>query len=74
MWFGLVAPAGTPAPVIAKLHDAVVKASHDPDLVKRLTATGTSIRTSTPEEMRTMMSDESANVESLVKRLGLRQQ
>jgi tripartite-type tricarboxylate transporter receptor subunit TctC len=73
MWFGLLAPAGTPAPVIAKLNDAAVKASHDPELVKRLTATGTSIRTSSPEEMRAMMQSEASNVDSLVKRLGLRQ-
>ncbi len=29
-WFGLCAPAGTPAPIINKLHDAVVKALSDP--------------------------------------------
>lgn len=29
-WFGLCAPAGTPAPIINKLHDAVVKALADP--------------------------------------------
>ena len=34
MWFGLLAPAGTPAPIIAKLNEAVAKASHDPDLVQ----------------------------------------
>jgi tripartite-type tricarboxylate transporter receptor subunit TctC len=72
MWFGLVAPAGTPAPIIAKLNDAAVKASHDPELVKRLNSTGTTIRTSTPEDMRTMMASESAKVVSLVDRLGLR--
>jgi tripartite-type tricarboxylate transporter receptor subunit TctC len=73
MWFGLVAPAGTPQSIVAKLNDAVAKASHDPELMKRLSATGTSIRTSTPDEMRTMMAGEAAKVESLVKRLGLRQ-
>ena len=73
MWFGLLAPAGTPAPVIAKLNEAAVKASHDPELVKRLTATGTTIRTSTPDEMRTMMQSEATSVDSLVNRLGLRQ-
>jgi tripartite-type tricarboxylate transporter receptor subunit TctC len=73
MWFGLVAPAGTPAPVVARLHEAVVQASHDPELIKRMTATGTSIRTSTPDEMRTMMLSESKGVVSLVDRLGLKQ-
>ena len=74
MWFGLLAPAGTPAPVIAKLNDAVVKASHDPELVKRMTATGTSIRASAPEEMRApdWPSESHQTSIRMVKRLGLR--
>jgi tripartite-type tricarboxylate transporter receptor subunit TctC len=31
-WFGLCAPAGTPPAIIAKLHDAVVKALNDPEV------------------------------------------
>ena len=31
-WFGLCAPAGTPAAIINKLHEAVVKALNDPDV------------------------------------------
>ena len=34
-WFGLCAPAGTPAAIINKLHDAVVKALNDPDVKTR---------------------------------------
>ena len=69
MWFGLLAPAGTPAPIVAKLNEAVAKASRDPDLVARMTATGTSIRVSAPDEMRTLMASESTNVESMIQRL-----
>ncbi len=71
MWYGLLAPAGTPAPVVAKLHAAVAQASRDPDLVRRLNATGTTIRTSTPDEMRSLMVAEAANIEPLIKRLDL---
>jgi tripartite-type tricarboxylate transporter receptor subunit TctC len=74
MWFGLLAPAGTPAPIVAKLNEAVAKASRDPDLVARMTATGTSIRVSAPDEMRILMVGESTNVESMIQRLGLRAQ
>jgi len=35
-WYGLLAPARTPAPVVAKLHDAVVAALGSPDLYDRL--------------------------------------
>jgi len=31
-WYGLWVPAGTPAPIVRKLHDAVVKAFADPEL------------------------------------------
>jgi tripartite-type tricarboxylate transporter receptor subunit TctC len=39
-WYGLLAPAHTPAPVIAKLHDAVAAALADPDLHAKLIASG----------------------------------
>ena len=31
-WFGLLAPAGTPAPIIAKLHQEAVKIVSQPDM------------------------------------------
>ncbi|ARQ00472.1 Bug family tripartite tricarboxylate transporter substrate binding protein [Pseudorhodoplanes sinuspersici] len=39
-WFGLVAPAKTPAPVLAKLTDAVAKALKSPDVAKRFQELG----------------------------------
>src|SRR5262249_30301214 len=39
-WYGLLAPAGTPAPVIAALYAAVDKAMHNPDLRARLLGLG----------------------------------
>jgi tripartite-type tricarboxylate transporter receptor subunit TctC len=72
MWFGLLAPGGTPAPILARLNEEVAKASHDPELVRRLTATGTSIRISAPQEMQSLMASESTNVESMIQQLGLR--
>ncbi len=35
-WYGLVAPAATPADVIAKLNTAIVRALQEPDVLKRL--------------------------------------
>ena len=34
-WFGLSAPAGTPRPIVDKLHAAVTKALNDPEVKKR---------------------------------------
>jgi tripartite-type tricarboxylate transporter receptor subunit TctC len=39
-WYALLAPAGTPREVIAKLHAEVVKALAQPDLRERFAATG----------------------------------
>ncbi len=40
IWLGLFAPAGTPAPVIAKLREEVNKALSDRDLAGKLNVTG----------------------------------
>ena len=40
LWFGLLAPAGTPRPVIEKLADAAQKAIHAPEAVERLRKLG----------------------------------
>lgn len=43
-WFAMVAPAGTPAPIIKRLNDEVRKAVADPELQKQLTAIGVTPR------------------------------
>jgi tripartite-type tricarboxylate transporter receptor subunit TctC len=49
-WFGLVAPAGTPKPVIETINKAIVAASKLPDHVERFTRLGVDLAVSTPEE------------------------
>jgi tripartite-type tricarboxylate transporter receptor subunit TctC len=49
-WFGLVAPAGTPKPVIETINKAIVAASKLPDHVERFTRLGVDLRVSSPEE------------------------
>lgn len=39
-WFGLVVPAGTPAPIIKRLQDAAVSALRSPDVQGRLKTLG----------------------------------
>jgi tripartite-type tricarboxylate transporter receptor subunit TctC len=39
-WYGLVAPAGTPPAIVAKIHDAAIKALQDPAVKKRLHDSG----------------------------------
>jgi tripartite-type tricarboxylate transporter receptor subunit TctC len=49
-WFGLLAPAGTPRPVIEAVNRAVAEASKAPDHIARFNNLGIELATSTPEE------------------------
>lgn len=70
-WFGLLAPAGTPEPVVAKLNQEFVKAARTAELIKRLIDNGNLIASSTPAEMSRIVIDEVKNMEQLIKALGL---
>src|SRR5258705_12933011 len=48
LWFGMWAPKGTPAAVIARLNEAVNKALREPDVEKSLVASGFRITGGTP--------------------------
>ena len=50
-WFALVAPAGTPAPVISRLHDTTVQALAKPDVKARFDALGTDVGPMNPEQL-----------------------
>jgi tripartite-type tricarboxylate transporter receptor subunit TctC len=49
-WFGLVAPAGTPAPMVKRLQEAVAKALREPAVRDRLAGQGLFPSGSTPDE------------------------
>jgi tripartite-type tricarboxylate transporter receptor subunit TctC len=49
-WFGLLAPAGTPAPIIARLNAESVKALARSDVKATLGAQGLEVASSSPEQ------------------------
>jgi len=51
VWFGVVAPAGTPPEIIARLNAALVKTAATPEFRDRLTSQGYDVLSSTPEQM-----------------------
>jgi tripartite-type tricarboxylate transporter receptor subunit TctC len=55
VWFGLAAPAGTPADVIAKISTEAIKGTRSPDFVKRMTELGYVIMGLGPEQMTDML-------------------
>jgi tripartite-type tricarboxylate transporter receptor subunit TctC len=69
-WHGLVAPAGTPSPVIAKLHDAAVKALRDPGVQASLTRLGVDIVGDTPDDFKAYIAVEIPKWAAIVKASG----
>jgi tripartite-type tricarboxylate transporter receptor subunit TctC len=50
-WFALVAPAGTPAPVVARLHEVTAGALAKPEVKARFDALGTDVAPMNPEQL-----------------------
>jgi tripartite-type tricarboxylate transporter receptor subunit TctC len=65
-WQGVIAPAQTPEPTIAKLNAAIKKATSTPAFYEKLNAQGMEVQTSSPQEMRTRLAAESLEYQSLL--------
>ena len=57
-WYGIVGPAGLPAPVVARLHDELVKAVKGPQMQDALAQQGFVTLASTAEAFAVTMSDD----------------
>lgn len=68
-WYGLLAPAGTPKPIIDKLNAEMARIIKAPDLGERLTAI--ELTTSTPAELDTFIKSETDRWAPLIKQLNL---
>ncbi len=70
-WQGLFAVAGTPQPIIAKLHAAVVKAMADPGVRQHMIAASMLPTSSpTPESFKEFLAADTAKWKSVVKQMG----
>jgi tripartite-type tricarboxylate transporter receptor subunit TctC len=71
VWLGLVAPHGTPAPIIDKLQGETAKILTDPDVKARADAVGLFPSSSTPAEFAAFIHNEAARWQPVVKKSGL---
>ena len=69
-WFGMFAPAGTPAPVLAKLNAAIVKLLAQPDVKKKINEQGAEVYSETPEQFAAFIQAESVKWGKVVKESG----
>jgi tripartite-type tricarboxylate transporter receptor subunit TctC len=72
-WFGILAPAGTPRDIIARLHGDVGRALKDPEVRKRFVADGSdTVASGSPEEFAAYIRADEAKWAKVVKDAGLK--
>jgi tripartite-type tricarboxylate transporter receptor subunit TctC len=71
VWFGLMAPAGTPQDITNKLSAEMREVLNLPDVRERLTGLGYQIKPTTPDEMRHIMNAEYEKWGKVVKAVGI---
>jgi tripartite-type tricarboxylate transporter receptor subunit TctC len=71
-WAGVLAPAGTPAPVIAKFNAALVAALNEPDLRSRLHNAGVTPAPSTPGAFEKYLHEENARWGKIIRDKGIK--
>lgn len=72
-WIGLFAPAGTPAPIIAKLSEAMQKAAaQNPDLIARWRSFGGDLKAQTTAEFSTFLKQDDALWGPAIRKAGVK--
>lgn len=69
-WFGMFAPAGTPKPVLDKLHAALIKVLNQADVKKKIAEQGGDVVAETPEQFAAFIKAESVKWGKAVKESG----
>ena len=72
VWYGVLAPAGTPRDIINRLNAEFIKAVTAPDMKPRLAQAGVEPLTSTPEEFGNFIRSEAARFDKVIKEAGIK--
>jgi tripartite-type tricarboxylate transporter receptor subunit TctC len=70
-WFTVMAPAGTPKEIIARLNAEILKALANPGVREKLLAQGLTVRGSSPEELGAATREQLAKYARLMKQAGV---
>jgi tripartite-type tricarboxylate transporter receptor subunit TctC len=71
-WYGLLAPAGTPRPIVMRLHQVAVQALQAADVKQKLEAAGYQIIGNSPEEFAAYMKSEKIKWTEVVSAAGIK--
>ncbi len=72
LWYGVLAPAGTPMPIINRLHATLIRAMQSPDMKERFVAEGAEQVGSTPQEFQAFIKSEIERWAVVVRASGMR--
>ena len=72
LWFGVLAPAGVPIPIVNRLHSALTRALESRDMKERLTAEGAEPIGNTPQEFQAFIKSEIERWAVVVKASGMK--
>ena len=70
-WYGLLAPAGTPAPIVKRLNTEIRKALENPEMREKLSGLGVEAASSTPAEFEKVIKTDIAKWARLIERLNI---
>jgi tripartite-type tricarboxylate transporter receptor subunit TctC len=70
-WYGMVAPAGTPAPIVATLNRIATEAMQDPTVKEKLAIQGATLIGDSPEHFHAFMESEIARWAKVIKDAGV---
>ena len=71
-WQGILAPAGTPRDIVAKLNAEITRILNTPDMKERLLGQGADVRTDSPEALAAWISSEKAKWAKVIKDSGIK--
>jgi tripartite-type tricarboxylate transporter receptor subunit TctC len=71
-WYAILAPAGTPAPIVSRLNKDIVAILHTPEMKERLANDGSEAVGSSPEELARHLRNETARWAKLIREAGIK--
>ena len=71
-WFGVFAPGGTPAPIVARLNEITVKTFTDAAMVQKLAVQGIMPRATTPAQFKAFVEAESKKFAGIIERANIK--
>ena len=71
-WFGLLAPAGTPRPIISRLNAETNKALNTPDMKSAIATMGANLMSGSPEQFADHIKSEIGRIGEIVKAAGIK--